>query len=83
MASSLTAGRVPQPRGVIARGGDHAGAVGTEGGVLDRVLMSAQGGQQLTAGRIPQPRGLIPRGGDHAGAIGTEGGVPDRALMAG
>jgi hypothetical protein len=49
----LAGGGVPQPRGVVLRGGDDPRPVRREGGAQNPIVVAAQDGDFLAGGGVP------------------------------
>ena len=58
-AQALAGGEVPEPQGVVVRGGDRA-SVGQRRDVGDAVGMSFEDAQALAGGEVPEPQGVVP-----------------------
>ena len=68
----LAAVSLPEPRGMVIRGGEHAAAVWAEHRAPNRAAMALESGQELAAVGLPEPRSLVLRGGEHAAAVWAE-----------
>ena len=80
-AQLFAAGGVPDAGGSVAAGGDDAGAVGAEGGRVNRVGVAAEDAPALCRWRRPRRGRFGLAGGDDAGAVGAEGGRIDHGRL--
>jgi predicted nucleotidyltransferase len=73
---------VPNPCGLVPRGGDRLCAVGGESGRSYRLLVALEGGELHSGSGIPEPRSVVVTGRDHTRAVAGEGGRSNRLLVA-
>ena len=74
---------IPDPGGLVIRGGDDAGAVGRVGGGIDEASTAREHRELGPSACIPDPRGLVIGRGDDAGAVGRVGGGVNTIAVAG
>ena len=71
--AALACSKVPDPEGVIIRGGEEPCAIGTDGTGGYWVDVTREDVAALACSKVPDPEGVIIRGGEKPCAIGTDG----------